>query len=245
MQMQQPRGRSGPTPTDVEVFKRFFARPTGDPEDIGARVRRETPIDDAHLLQKERTRKTVSIARRPPRGKTYPPGLYHCEDLWGIQVGDFFYALALWPSADMAASGASVAQLTTITNGIHGVFVVGHTSLEYHEAFDVIHKVSGVFGAKDGPHTLYWHAVDFLKTAAEGVCAADGGCAWNGIHLDEATVRLGLFGALPQPYDARNVSLSDVTSDCLRARSATHIRAHWPPVIDPERDRIMPLCLLS
>jgi hypothetical protein len=202
-------------------------------------------MDDAHLLKKERTCKTVSIARRPPQGKTYPPSLYHTETLWAVQIGDLFYGLVLCPSADMIAPGSSMAQLTMITHGVEPVFVVGHTYLEYHEVFDAISKVAVAFGVKDGPHTLYWHAVDFLQTAAEAVCAADGGCTWDGVQLDEAAVRAGLFSASAHPYDARNFSSLDATNICARTRSAAHIRAHWPPVIDPERDAIMPLCLLS
>ncbi|AVK75433.1 hypothetical protein pqer_cds_1011 [Pandoravirus quercus] len=245
--MEKRRGRGGPTAADVAEFKRIFARPEGDPKDIGARIRQETPIDDAHLLKKERTRKAVSIARRPPRGKTYPPSLYHTETLWAVQVGDdFFYGLVLYPSADMVVPGSSVAHLTMITYGVEPVFVVGHTYLEYHEVFDAISKIATAFGVKDGPHTLYWHAIDFLKTAAEAVCAADGGCAWDAVDLDEATVRAGLFSASARAcYDAQNFSPSDATSACARTRSAAHIRSHWPPVIDPERDAIMPLCLLS
>lgn len=245
-QMEKRHGRSGvPRAADVVEFKTAFARPDGDPKDIGARIHQETPLDDAHLLKKERTRKAVSIARRPPRGKTYPPSLYHSEPLWAVQVGDFFYGLTLYASADMIVPGSSVAQLTMITHGVEPVFVVGHTHLEYHEVFDAISRVAVAFGVKDGPHVLYWHAADFLQTAAEAVCAADGGCTWDGTQLDEAAVRAGLFGARAHAYDARDFSPSDATSACVRTRSATHIRAHWPPVIDPERDAIMPLCLLS
>ncbi|AGO85440.1 hypothetical protein psal_cds_1166 [Pandoravirus salinus] len=243
--MEKAEGRNGPTAADVGAFKRIFARPEGDPKDVGARIRQETPTDDAHLLKKERTRKTVSIARRPPRGKTYPPSLYHAETLWAVQVGDFFYGLVLYPSADMVVPGSSVAQLTMITNGVHPVSTVGHTYLEHHEVFDAISRVAVAFGVKDGPHILYWHAVDFLKTAAEAVCGADGGCTWDGIQLDEAAVRAGLFGARAHAYDARNFSPPDIDSACARTRSAAHIRAHWPSVIDPDRDAIMPLCLLS
>ncbi|QBZ81613.1 hypothetical protein pclt_cds_1027 [Pandoravirus celtis] len=243
--MEKRRGCSGPTAGNVAEFKKIFARPEGDPKDIGARIRQETPMDDAHLLKKERTRKTVTIARRPPQGKTYPPSLYHTETLWAVQVGDFFYGLVLYPSADMVVPGSSVAHLTMITYGVEPAFVVGHTYLEYHEVFDAISKAAVAFGVKDGPHTLYWHAVDFLKTAAEAVCAADGGCAWDAVDLDEAAVRAGLFAARAYAYDAQNFSPSDATSACARTRSAAHIRGHWPPVIDPERDAIMPLCLLS
>ncbi|WBR14902.1 hypothetical protein pkur_cds_728 [Pandoravirus kuranda] len=248
-------------PTDA--IKAAFVH-EGDPAAIGVRAYQEMVSQDGDgeivggrqcsaAGTGRRARKKVAIACQRAV-KMHPPRFYHRVPLWGIYVAPFFYSLYLDPAADMVARGGCVTHVTMASHGIQTVGIVGETSLDHSDVFDVVRRVASALGADDGPHTLYWNAVDFLKATAEALCAGNGGCTWEAIALDEAAVRAGLFAAVPNArYDAKDAH--DVPADrrhrrgsaiaCPRTRSAACIRAHWPDVIDPERDAAQGPCLLA
>lgn len=248
-------------PTDA--IKAVFAY-EGDPVAIAGRIHQEMAARDGDSSMVggrycvtagtgRRARKKVAIAYQRAI-KIHPPRSYHKVPLWGIYVAPFFYTLYLDPAADMVARGGCATHVTMASHGIEMVGVVGETSLDHSDVFDMVRRVASAFGADDGPHTLYWNAVDFLKASAEALCMGSGGCAWEAVVLDEAVVRAGLFAAVPDArYDAKNAR--DVPADrrhrsgsaiaCPRARSAAFIRAHWPDVMDPDRDSMQSLCLLA
>nr|UDO47098.1 hypothetical protein [Pandoravirus massiliensis] len=235
----------------------------GDPAVVGARVYHEIVLSDGdqdHVGDHQRTagterraRKKVAIACQRVI-KMSPRRFYHKVPLWGIYVAPFFYSLYLNPAANMVTRGGCTTNVTMSPHGVQTVGVVGETGMDHSGVFEAMRRVAAAFGAAEGPHVLYWNACAFLRTTAEALCVGSGGCAWDAIALDESVVRAGLFAAAPNDrYDARDAH--DVPADrrhrrgsviaCPRARSAACIRAHWPDVMDPERDSAQSPCLLA
>lgn len=82
-------------------------------------------------------------------------------------------------------------------------------------------------GTADGPHTIYWHCIDFMHAVLVALCD-DGVDAegWAAVCQIESEVRAGLFAAIPRRYDG--AVQTNGTPDEDRALSAAIIASHLP-----------------